>query len=415
MPVPRSHPPRKQLPAPRWRQRRQAQLPAALSAAQERQLATLQDISTLLAGQHAIDTLCRGFLRHVMDFSNAVGGTVRILDPLNDTVHIVVHEGISDTMLEEEHCMRNNDCLCGAAVAQGVIQIRDFRKVNLLNPDALERFRCHEEGFSAIAVFPIVVREKPIGSFSLHFVKTTVLGEQQHGWLATLGHSLGIAIDNQRLIAREKEFAIARERSLLAEGLHDSIAQSLNFISLQVQMLDDSVRRGELGEAAEVLPLMRMGVEQSYQDVRELLVNFRTRWHGSDLEGKLAEVLGKFELQTGIACALRMTGNGAPLAPEQQLQVLFIVQEALSNIRKHAQAGAVQVIVDNGRDFSLQVRDDGDGFAASLREQKTEVRIGLRIMQERAERLGARFAIDSTPGEGTTISLALPEARRQTA
>ncbi|OBV39276.1 GAF domain-containing sensor histidine kinase [Janthinobacterium psychrotolerans] len=410
MHLPRSSSSRKQLPASRWRQRRLAQAPASLTAAQERQLATLQAISALLAGQHAIDALCRGFLRHVMDFSSAVGGTVRILDPHNDTVHIVVHEGISDAMLEEEHCMRNNDCLCGAAVAQGVIQIRDFRKVG-----AIERFRCQEEGFSAIAVFPIVVRDKPIGSFSLHFVKTTVLGEQQHGWLATLGHSLGIAIDNQRLIAREKEFAVARERSLLAEGLHDSIAQSLNFISLQVQMLDDSVRRGELGEAADVLPLMRMGVEQSYQDVRELLVNFRTRWHGSDLESKLAEVLGKFELQTGIASALQMTGNGAPLAPEQQLQVLFIVQEALSNIRKHAQAGKVQVMVDNGRDFSLQVRDDGEGFAADMRDQKTEVRIGLRIMQERAERLGARFVIDSTPGGGTTISLALPETRRQTA
>ena len=410
MPVPRNHPSRKQLPASRWRQRRQAQLPAALSAAQERQLATLQEISTLLAGQHAIDELCRGFLRHVMDFSDAVGGTVRILDPHNDTLHIVVHEGISDAMLEEEHCMRNNDCLCGAAVAQGVIQIRDFRKVG-----AAERFRCQEEGFSAIAVFPILVRKQAIGSFSLHFVQTTVLGHQQHGWLETLGQSLGIAIDNQRLIAREKEFAVARERSLLAEGLHDSIAQSLNFIGLQVQMLDDSVRRGQLGEAAEVLPLMRMGVEQSYQDVRELLVNFRTRWHGSDLEGKLGEVLGKFELQTGIASALQMTGNGAPLAPEQQLQVLFIVQEALSNIRKHAQAGAVQVTVNNGRDFSLQVCDDGAGFAADLRDNKTEVQIGLRIMQERAERLGARFAIDSTPGAGTIISLALPEARRQTA
>ena len=410
MQAPRTHPSRKQLPASRWRQRRQAQPPAGLSAAQERQLATLHEISTLLAGQHAIDELCRGFLRHVMAFSAAVGGSVRILDPDHDTVHIVVHEGMSDAMVEEEHCMRNNDCLCGAAVAQGVIQIRDFRKVS-----AIERFRCQDEGFSAIAVFPILVRGQATGSFSLHFKQARVLGSEQHGWLETLGQSLGIAIENQRLIAREKEFAVARERSLLAEGLHDSIAQSLNFISLQVQMLDDSVRRGELGEAAEVLPLMRMGVEQSYQDVRELLVNFRTRWHGSDLEGKLGEVLDKFELQTGITATLNMTGNGAPLAPEQQLQVLFIVQEALSNIRKHAQASAVEVVVANGRDFALQVRDDGAGFAAHLRDKKTEVQIGLRIMQERAGRLGAQFAIDSTPGGGTTISLALPEARRQTA
>ena len=410
MQAPRTHPSRKQLPASRWRQRRQAQPPAGLSAAQERQLATLHEISTLLAGQHAIDELCRGFLRHVMAFSAAVGGSVRILDPDHDTVHIVVHEGMSDAMVEEEHCMRNNDCLCGAAVAQGVIQIRDFRKVS-----AIERFRCQDEGFSAIAVFPILVRGQATGSFSLHFKQARVLGSEQHGWLETLGQSLGIAIENQRLIAREKEFAVARERSLLAEGLHDSIAQSLNFISLQVQMLDDSVRRGQLDEAAEVLPLMRMGVEQSYQDVRELLVNFRTRWHGSDLESKLLEVLAKFELQTGVAGTLDMSGNGAPLAPEQQLQILFIVQEALSNIRKHAQASNVALRVVNGRDFALQVRDDGEGFAANLRDKKTELQIGLRIMQERAERLGAQFAIDSTPGGGTTISLALPAARRQAA
>ena len=321
MHAPRSQPSRKQLPASRWRQRRLAQAESGLSAAQERQLATLHEISTLLAGQHAIDALCRGFLHHVMQFAQAEGGTVRILDPQHDTVHIIVHEGISDAMVEEEHCIRNNDCLCGAAVAQGVIQIRDFRQV-----EALQRFRCQDEGFVAIAVFPILAREQVVGSFSLHFARPQAAHAQQQGWLETLGQSLGIAIENQRLIAREKEFAVARERSLLAEGLHDSIAQSLNFISLQVQMLDDSVRRGQLDEAAEVLPLMRMGVEQSYQDVRELLVNFRTRWHGSDLESKLSEVLAKFELQTGVVGTLDMSGNGAPLAPEQQLQILFIVQ-----------------------------------------------------------------------------------------
>lgn len=410
MQAPRSHPTRKQLPASRWRQRRQAQLPSGLSAAQQRQLATLHDISTLLAGQHAIDALCRGFLRHVMSFAGAEGGTVRILDPHNDTVHIIVHEGISEAMIEEEHCIHKNDCLCGAAVTQGVIQFRDFRRA-----DPQQHFRCEDEGFRAVAVFPISVREQVIGSFSLHFAQARSIGVQQHGWLETLGQSLGIAIDNQRLIACEKEFAVARERSLLAEGLHDSIAQSLNFISLQVQMLDDSVRRGQLGEAAEVLPLMRMGVEQSYQDVRELLVNFRTRWHGSDLEGKLDEVLEKFALQTGVQGSLHMAGAGAPLAPEQQLQVMFIVQEALSNIRKHAQASTVEVRVDNGRDFSLQVRDNGAGFAAHLRDKKTEVQIGLRIMQERAERLGAQFSIASAQGSGTTISLDLPEAKRQAA
>lgn len=375
--------------------------------AQNQQVATLYEITSFLAGPHAIEELCRGFLQRIMQRVGAEGGTVRILDKQADNMHITVHEGMSDALMEEEHCIKTNDCFCGAAISQGVILVKDFRQ---LNPQ--KYYGCREEGFVSLAVFQIVARKQVLGSYSLHFRNEHIVSGEEHRLLETLGQNLGIAIENQRLIAREKEFAVSQERNLLAQGLHDSIAQGLNFLNLQVQMLEDSVERNNLAEIADIVPLLRAGVEESYQDVRELLLNFRTRLQNSNLETEMRNVLTKFQRQTGVQGEIEVVGSGAPLAPEQQLQVLFILQEALSNIRKHAQAAHVYVQVENGRDFALLVRDDGKGFSIEEIQKKSDAHVGLRIMHERAQRLGAQLEISSQPGAGTTISLHLKRAER---
>jgi len=371
-------------------------------SAQNQQVAALYEITSFLAGPHAIEELCRGFLQGIMQRVAADGGIVRILDNQQDNMHITVHEGVSERLVEEEHCIKRDECLCGSSTQQGVILIKDFRK---LNPQ--KQYRCQEEGFVSIAVFQIVARQQVIGSFSLHFKQQRSISGAEQRLLETLGQNLGTAIENQRLIAREKEFAVSQERNLLAQGLHDSIAQGLNLLNLQVQMLEDSVRRGNMDEVNDILPLLHAGVEESYHDVRELLLNFRTRWHDSDLHTEMRNVLAKFERQSGVRGQIDIHGNGAPFAPEQQLQILFILQEALSNIRKHALASVVTVSVENDRDFSMRLHDDGRGFAPAELLEKSDAHVGLRIMQERAQRLGAQLEISSEPGAGTTISLYL--------
>ncbi|AZP14187.1 type IV pili methyl-accepting chemotaxis transducer N-terminal domain-containing protein [Undibacterium parvum] len=374
---------------------------------QNQEISTLYEVAAFLAGPHAIEELCRGFLHRIMQRIKAEGGTVRILDNHSDNLHITVHEGISEKMVEEEHCIKTADCLCGAAVSQGIILVRDFRQM-----DTQKRYRCAEEGFFSIAVFQILAREQVIGSFSLHFTHERVISSEERRLLETLGKNLGVAIENQRLIAKEKEFAVSQERNLLAQGLHDSIAQGLNFLNLQVQMLEDSLSRNNLQEVSDIAPLLRAGVEESYEDVRELLLNFRTRLQDSNLESEMRNVLSKFQRQTGVHAVIEFIGSGAPLAPEQQLQVLFILQEALSNVRKHAQASEVKVRVENERDFKLIITDDGQGFTMESAEQKGDAHVGLHIMRERAVRLSAQFEILSIPGQGSTISLHLLRQER---
>jgi two-component system nitrate/nitrite sensor histidine kinase NarX len=96
-----------------------------------------------------------------------------------------------------------------------------------------------------------------------------------------------------------------------------------------------------------------------------------------------------------------------PLPPDVQIQVLHILQEALSNVRKHADARSVQVQVDKGPAWRFMVHDDGRGFDADA--ERTQLNVGMKIMRERADQIGATVHVHSAPGEGTTVTLLLPQ------
>jgi two-component system nitrate/nitrite sensor histidine kinase NarX len=149
------------------------------------------------------------------------------------------------------------------------------------------------------------------------------------------------------------------------------------------------------------------GIRESLADVRELLLHFRTRTNGEDITPALRTTLTKFEHQTGLATHLLVEGDGLPLDADVQVQVLHVVQEALSNVRKHAQAQAVWLEVQQGPQWRVEVRDDGHGFDAGA-PMADETHVGLRIMRERAQRVGATVDVASVPGSGTCVVLTLP-------
>ena len=214
-----------------------------------------------------------------------------------------------------------------------------------------------------------------------------------------------VEIKNRELAALDKAMAVSEERNLLAQELHDSIAQSLAFLNIQVQLLHEDLQQNRTAAALQSLEQIREGVQESYDDVRELLVHFRTRLGTTDLETAVKSALEKFEGQTGIQTAFSLTGKTPELPPEQVLQVMHIVQESLSNVRKHARASHVAVQLFGGSSTGVTIRDNGIGFNAATDAGDTHV--GLRIMRERAHRIDAQWALESAPGEGTRISLTL--------
>jgi two-component system nitrate/nitrite sensor histidine kinase NarX len=273
---------------------------------------------------------------------------------------------------------------------------------------------CQRLGFHTLVSVPVKLHERVLGEVDLFFRGDVLLDPEERDLLDTLASHLASAMESLRASALEREAAVAQERSLLAQELHDSIAQSLAFLKIQVQLLRDAMRRGDTAAMGRVIGELEAGVRESYADVRELLVHFRTRTSMEDIEPALRTTLSKFEHQTGLPAHLEIEGHGVALAPDVQVQVLHIIQEALSNVRKHSRAHEVVLRVSSDPCWRFEVHDDGVGFAAAG-SSSNETRVGLRIMQERAQRIGATVQVESAPGAGCSIVLELPRAAHEEA
>ncbi len=377
---------------------------------QNRELALLYDSAAFLQQPQAAEAMCKGFLQRISDYFGADGGTVRILDPIHGNLHMLVSQGLSERLVETERCLKVGDCLCGEAVVKKIAVIHDLRKM-----DSKHQLECHREGFSTVSVFHLYAQQQHLGFFNLHFRKPTEFSLSQTALLETLGQLLGTAIENQRLEGRSRQLAVSEERNLVAQGLHDSIAQGLNFLNLQVQMLEQSLQQQRWREVEDIVPALRAGVDESYQDVRELLHNFRTRLQEGNLLSSLEAVVDKFRRQSGVMADIVAESLGLPFPSEQQLQLLFIVQEALSNVRKHAGASRVWVRLEDQDDFVLSIRDNGHGFEPAALETLGDSHVGIHIMRERAARIEAELTVRSQPGKGTEVILQLARAQRRAA
>ncbi|MBP7615847.1 MAG: type IV pili methyl-accepting chemotaxis transducer N-terminal domain-containing protein [Thauera sp.] len=371
-----------------------------------RELEILYEIVAFLREPSDVDSLCKGFLERVQKTMGASASSARLLDLESRNLCMIVHDGLGEDFLDREEVLACGECVCGeAAQGSGSSLTLDVRTATL----SVTRDACMRAGFQTVSATSITASKRALGVFNLYFNHAQSISDADRQLLETLGQQLGIAIENQRLHARERELAVSEERNLLARELHDSIAQGLAFLNLQVQMLERALAEHRSKDVNATVDMLRQGIQESYEDVRELLVHFRTRVEQQDLDAAIASALRRVAEQTGIATDLDVQGDGAPLDPEAETQVLYIVQEALSNVRKHAGASKVSVSVRRGRDgLAVTVRDDGVGFVEGGDAPDGEAHIGLHIMRERAMRIGGQFAVRSSPGRGTEIRLQLP-------
>jgi len=385
-------------------ERRVAEKTQSLGA-KNQELGTLYRIAALLTEPASTEELCQGFLRELMARLEAHAGAVRLTQPDSGQLHLHAHTGLPAEFVSAERCLERGECLCGEAAK------RQHGGVYSLKPHVPgeEGYRCARYGFATISVFPIRFRNHQLGVFNLYFREPREFSPAERQMLETLGQHLGIAIENQRLVAREKEMAISEERNLLAQELHDSIAQSLAFLNIQAQLLEDSLSQDAREQAREELARIREGIQASYDDVRELLVHFRTRMAQADIESAIASTLERFEGQTGIRTTFVQSGAAMPLSPEDQIQVMHIIQECLSNARKHSGATSVRVEMERSPRYRFRVTDDGRGF--DPQRVTSDMHVGLRIMRERASRVGGVLAVRSAPGAGTQVTLELPPAK----
>ena len=369
--------------------------------AQRSRLEALYEVSAFLARATSIEELSKGFSSRVRVVMKADAVAVRWSDEANQRYLMLATDCFPAEMQDDERSLIAGACACGNLKADARTRV-----IPIMNVEAAPMQRCAKAGYASLVSVPVRLQDRLIGEVDLFFRSEVLLTADEVELLDALASHLASSLEGLRAAALEREAAVGEERSLLARELHDSIAQSLAFLKIQAQLLRAAVNKGQSDKVALSLDELDEGLRESIGDVRELLVHFRTRTNAENIEDALSETLQKFKHQTGLAARLEVMGEGLPLPADVQVQVLHVVQEALSNVRKHAQATQVVLTVDKGEAWKFTVRDDGQGFDAATVIDETHV--GRKIMRERAERIGGKVSLTTLPGQGTTLTLALP-------
>lgn len=242
-------------------------------------------------------------------------------------------------------------------------------------------------------------------------------GKELEAWqtqlLEALSRHIGIAIGTARRSEQSHRLSLLEERAALARELHDSLAQSLAYMKIQVSRLKPHVERsGE--EPTQILSELREGLNSAYRQLRELLTTFRLRIEGEGLNAALQSTVAEFSSRGDIPIALEVHLAGSPLSANEEIHTLQIIREALSNVLNHSRATRAQVSLNCGGDGSVSavIEDDGIG----IRKVAGAHHYGMTIMEERSKHLGGSLTMDSPGVSGTRVTLHfMPLSRREIA
>jgi two-component system, NarL family, nitrate/nitrite sensor histidine kinase NarX len=371
---------------------------------QHTRLAALYQSAAFVASAKTLDELARGIARQAREVSGADAAAVRWSDEANQRYLLLASDCLPQALLDEERCIPTGHCLCGQAKGQAATRVISIQP----HGGPAQLGHCAKAGFDTLISVPVRLQEHLVGELNLFYRTPRQLSADERALLETMASHLAGAIEGLRAAALQREAAVAEERGFIARELHDSIAQSLAFLKIQMGLLRSDIRSGEPTRIEHTLAELDAGIQESTGDVRELLLHFRTRTNTEDIAPALRTTVQKFEHQTGLKAHLEIEGEGLPLPADVQVQVLHVVQEALSNVRKHARAREVWVEVQQAPPWRVEVRDDGCGFEPGG-EGPDQTHVGLRIMRERAQRIGATVEVASVPGSGTCVVLKLPQ------
>ncbi|MCB9162693.1 MAG: PAS domain S-box protein [Caldilineaceae bacterium] len=264
---------------------------------------------------------------------------------------------------------------------------------------------------------PLQAKGRTLGVLGVLRAATHGLSREETALLAAIGAQLGVAVDNARLYRQAEQLAVMEERQRLARELHDSVTQTLYSANLLTETGRRAAHAQDTAGAATILARVGVLVQDALKEMRLLVYELRPpELEEQGLAVALRRRLDAVESRTGIKTHLEADGP-LQLAPVVEEALYRIALEALNNALKHADASTVTVTLATGADgLRLAVTDDGRGMATSPGTgtgASATGGMGMLTMRERAEGLGARLAVTSSPGQGTCVEVLL--SREQTA
>ncbi|MCP4332860.1 MAG: hypothetical protein GY785_09410 [Gammaproteobacteria bacterium] len=260
-----------------------------------------------------------------------------------------------------------------------------------------------------LLVFSILLqyREDSLGAIHLFFDDDAAFDLDSYSeLLISIGQHLGSAIEKFRLHEEESELLIIQERTRLSHELHDSLAQTIASLRIQIRVIDESFHSDDEKSIWHQMERIEYTIDQANHQLRELIAHFRVPFSEQGLIPSIEESIRQTQEEMGIPIYFQNEWPEQEFSEDIELNVLRIVQECLANIRKHSEAEVVRVLLSfrDGK-FIVLIEDDGIGFVESSIVSQGGQHLGLNILRDRASEISASIDIESEPDDGTRIQL----------
>lgn len=306
----------------------------------------------------------------------------------------------------------------GDPVAYRMASTGQNKTWNAGTDDALKCERCFGQGEAhtfrvrigtprerSVFSIPIIDQDRQYGVLLVELNQNENLDDWKKRLLETVASHIALALNMNEKASQSRMLALSEERSVIARELHDSLAQSLSYLKIQVTRLEKSIlSRADMQQSLAINNGIRNGLKEAYHQLRELLTTFRLRINEAGLAVALKETVSEFDSRGEVNIELVSRIGNCQFGPNAEIHLIHLIREALANILQHAQASEARVLLqcDAEGKATLLIEDNGIGI---LEKQSQQHHYGMTIMQERARGLGGNLEIHHPDAGGTTLKL----------
>jgi signal transduction histidine kinase len=372
---------------------------------QNRELLALHDAALDVTSALELDVVLRKVVEQAKGLVDARYGALSLLDDDNRIISFIT-SGISTEDRAAIGAPPVGHGLLGVVLHQG----QRLRLDDLSTHPASYGFPANHPAMRSLLAVPIPCKGPFVGNlYMTEKLETGEFSKDDEDTLERFALQAALAIDNAHLHAQVADLAVAEERVRIAHEMHDGLAQILGYVNTKVQAAEAYMKREKYEDAGTQLRELAGAAREAYADVRESIVGLRSLPEsGKTFDAVLREYLERWQEMSRVTTTLVIDDN-LPIRPSHELQLVRIVQEALTNVRKHARAKNARVEIRRQQSGLIAtIADDGLGFNPEAKTKGEFPRFGLTTMRERAAGIGGDLSIVSSPGNGTTVALKLP-------
>lgn len=372
------------------------------------ELSALNIVALAVAKSLHLDEVLRRALDTVLEVTGTEAGEIFLKEERTGDFVQHMHRGLFREAFQQKTRFSQEEGYPGLVSRTG----KSLTVDNLAGDPRFLRKAVIEVGFRSFVGVPLSSRGQIIGILGVASRKKRPFPSEDVNLLIAIGGQISLAIENARLHGQVQSAAAVEERERIAREMHDGMGQLLGYINAQTLALKKLLSDGRLAEAQNELTEMEESARDLYADVREGI--FGLRMAGSWEKGFLTllrEYVERYREMSGLDARLEIAPEmrGVQLPPACEIQLIRIVQEALTNVRKHSRAAAVGIRLNRDGDrFRIEVSDNGEGFDPAVQSSRGWPRFGIQTMRERAQAVGAELTIETSRGKGTCVSILGP-------